>query len=253
MKSILFLGDQHKSEFEGLITSAIQVWAQDWCFKTPKLAVEFLCKNSLDDIASPVLFRFGKDEHVALLGGLSGAMETVLFSGLDTVAPKDDVLTKMLADAQESLLANILAKLLGCRLSSFTLNKLGNDTSVFASESKVGDSSVSFRISLGEFSLTVALPMISTFSFLSPERKRRQKFQKVNAFGLPGTVSASVNMALGEFSIADIKNLSVGDVLGTGVPLTSQFSLSVGDKEISSVFLGKSNDHKAVLLQNLKK
>ncbi|VUD61720.1 hypothetical protein TDB9533_02877 [Thalassocella blandensis] len=247
MSLIVFINSQSIEIAKEKLTGAITRWMQNWSFNSDQLRVEFEGLNQLLDEAES--FTIQENSIPLQVQFSEGDWQDLVFNADGQNPPSDDVHDFVVKQAKANLLESVIEDLCGQHLKVLKKEKNGE-----LSLPVIGDWSIKFNVRLAHCELAMVVPVIEELSFVRPKNGASDiKLNALNIFDLPNTMTASVDLDLGSFDIADLKNLSEGDVLSSSVPLTQEFKLSVKNKVIAEAFLGKQSANKAILIQKSKK
>lgn len=247
MSSIVFISSQSIAIAEKKLSKALSLWMQDWSFNEDQPCVEFDGLNKLLDEAES--FTIQENAIPLQVQFSEGGWHDLVFDVGGQIPPSDDVHGFVVRQAKTNLLESIIEELCGHHLKVIKNQNRGE-----FSLPVMGDWSIQFNIRIAQCELTMVVPVIDELSFVRPKNSASEiKHNALNIFDLPNTLTASVDLDLGSFDIAELKNLSEGDVLSSNVPLTQEFKVSVKNKVIAEAFLGKQNANKAILIQKSKK
>ncbi len=247
MRKIIFFNTNQIEDIRLKIQSSISTWQAQWCFDNDELKVAFLGKNKALESAKIYALPASKGSFFQL-DTMDFKLKDVVFGRVLPSVPNDDVNEFVLTQAYTELLGSIGDKFTRISIPGDSLVSIDvTEDQLAKRESFPGDHSLAYEIELGLNKLVLNLSS-ELLSNLVKVAKNSSILDKVSLDSVKGTVSAELELELGEFQVRDISNLAVGDILTSSTSLYSDFDLKIRGKQIASVRLGKSGAKKAILL-----
>ena len=251
VQRIIFLSPKLKSALSKNISACLKKWQSNWCFDTSDITVDIASDVPAEHSAKQHLLSYNltQSDQVFLVSDNEISWPKLLFGNELAQVPDDDIFDKVVERAKTDFFQNLFSSITGSDTEKYTITEDPQALSV--QKQRPGDGYFRCDIHFGGqyFSLGFLAINLSSKYFVSDNSGRaKPKLTAVKANQLNGVVVADVELDLGEFKVADINNLAVGDVLTSERSIYSSFELSVGQKKLVSAKLGCQGSQKAVIL-----
>ncbi len=249
MTPFLFLKAQEKKHLQQKLETCFSSWVGDWCSIRSKMSVEYFIDNEskfLDPLANGYSVNFfvgatQSDQAISVFTNLNVARH--LLNRASREVPNDKISAELRLRAVQDLVGRI--------------GKLGADKMVAADHRDRSDYSTysealqpfGFNLAFGDLEVSVSIntALMSALIGRSISADPLMLTNKLNAVAERGC-ELSVDLELGSFRVSEIKDLAVGDILSTSVPLVTPFAIKINTKVVADANLVKLSKNKAVVL-----